>query len=166
MVKTKVICAFTGLGKSTVGKKYNNICDLRVSKFMYDYSNIKEKDYEKMKGEKTRLPNKDWPNNYLSAIRAAINNYDIVLVPANEEIKELLPKNNINFLLILPSYDSRDKLINIMHKRGNNDNLIDVVIKRFDNWSRNQDDYNYPIVVLEKDKYLEDYLLQEGYINK
>lgn len=36
---------------------------------------------------------------------------------------------------------------------------INEVMQYFDNWSRKQEDYLYPIIILEKDKYLEDILI-------
>lgn len=34
----------------------------------------------------------------------------------------------------------------------------------FDNWSRNQEDYSYPIIILDKNRYLEDLFLDMGLI--
>ena len=59
----------------------------------------------------------------------------------------------------------RKKLLKIYEKRGNNAALVKDVMYNFDNWSRNQKDYSYSIVVLDKDKYLEDLLLEKGLIN-
>lgn len=157
----KVISVFAGLGKTTVGKRYSNICDLQSSPYRCDYSAINEEDYEKMKYNPLRTQNPEWPNNYLKAIIDAMNNYDIVLVPSNLDIRKLLRDNNIDFLFVLPSndIDNREKLLEIYKQRGNNDDLIKDVMYNFDNWSRNQEDYNYPIVILDKDKYLEDLLI-------
>ena len=70
-------------------------------------------------------------------------------------------------MFILPSKDKeiRKKLLKIYEKRGNNAALVKDVMYNFDNWSRNQKDYSYSIVVLDKDKYLEDLLLEKGLIN-
>ncbi|MDE6292343.1 MAG: hypothetical protein K2L98_01535 [Bacilli bacterium] len=86
-MKVKVISVFAGLGKTTVGNKYKNVCDLTSSKYRYDYSNINQEDYEKMKYDKSMIVNPNWPNNYLDALKDAIKNYDIVLVPSKEEIR-------------------------------------------------------------------------------
>jgi len=40
----KVMSIFSGLGKSTVGEKYSNVCDLRSSAYRCDYSNIHPED--------------------------------------------------------------------------------------------------------------------------
>lgn len=156
----KVISAFAGLGKTTVGKKYNNVIDLQSSIYHYDYTNIDAKDYEKMKYNNYRKINSSWPDNYIKAIKEAIKKYDIVLVPSNKEIRELLEKNNIEFIFVFPSIDSKDELIKRYIKRGNTQNLIDNVMVDFNNWSRNQKDYTYPIVILDKNKYLEDLLIE------
>lgn len=42
--------------------------------------------------------------------------------------------------------------------------LIHEVTNYFDTWSRNQKDYNYKIEIINKDKYLEDLLLDLGYL--
>lgn len=160
----KVISVFAGLGKTTVSKKYPNVCDLQSSPYRCDYSNIDKKDYEKMKCDKTRIINPNWPINYLEALKKAIEEYDLVLVPSNPDIRELLQENNINFLFVLPSIDSREILLNRYKKRKNNKQLIDEVTNYFDTWSRNQKDYNYKIEIINKDKYLEDLLLDLGYL--
>lgn len=160
----KVISVFAGLGKTTVSKKYPNVCDLQSSPYRCEYSNIDKKDYEKMKCDKTRVINPNWPNNYLEALKKAIEEYDLVLVPSNPDIRKLLQENNIDFLFVLPSIDSREILLNRYKKRKNNKELIDEVTNYFDTWSRNQKDYNYKIEIINKDKYLEDLLLDLGYL--
>lgn len=63
----KVISVFAGLGKTTVGKKYSNVCDWQSSPYRCDYSTIDKNDYEKMKYDLSRTPNPEWPNNYLKS---------------------------------------------------------------------------------------------------
>jgi len=167
-MKGKVISVFAGLGKTTVGKKYPNVCDLMSSPYRCDYSNISICDYEKMKYDSARTPNREWPNNYLKAILAAMENYDIVLVPSSLDVRTLLLENNIPFLFVLPSSDSktREKLLQRYKDRGNNEELIKDVMYNFDNWSRKEEDYPYPIAILEKEEYLEDLLLQLNLLRK
>lgn len=160
MNNIKVISVFAGLGKTTVSKKYPNVCDLRSSTYRCDYSNIKEEDYEKMKCVKTRIPNPNWPNNYLEAIKDVMKKYDLILVPSNLDIRNLLLENHIPFMFVLPSVDSKDMLFQRYQDRGNSQDLIQDVMNYFDTWSRNQEDYSYPIKILEKNQYLEDLLIQ------
>ena len=100
-----VISVFAGLGKTYVGSKYSNVCDLQSSPYRYDYSKIDKNDYEKKKNDLSRIVNPLWPNNYLDAIIDAREKYDVVLVPSNLDIRELLISNHIDFYFVLPSYD-------------------------------------------------------------
>lgn len=165
-MKAKVISVFAGLGKTTVGNKYSNVCDLTSSKYRYDYSNINQEDYEKMKYDKGMIVNPRWPDNYLESLREAMMKYDIVLVPSNEDIRLLLQREKIDFLFVLPSMDSKEMLLERYKARGNNDILIKEVIGYFDNWSRDSQDYDYQLIILDKDKTLEDLLLELNYISK
>lgn len=162
----KVLSVFAGLGKTTVGQKYDNVCDLTSSKYRYDYNNINVCDYEKMKYDENVVVNPFWPDNYLGALRDAMNKYDVVLVPSNEDIRLLLQREKMEFMFVLPSMDSKEMLLERYKDRGNNEILINEVMKYFDNWSRDEKDYDYPVIILDKDKYLEDLLLELNYIIK
>ena len=48
----------------------------------------------------------------------------------------------------------------------NSQELINLVMGYFDTWSYKKDDYKCPLVILDKDKYLEDYLSDEKLIWK
>lgn len=94
--------------------------------------------------------------------------YDIVLVPSSLDVRKLLYDNNVDFLFVIPSDDieNRERLLERYKQRGNSEDLINDAMYNFDNWSRNQKDYNYPIIVLNKDSYLEDILLDMNLIKK
>ena len=85
MKKSIVISGFSGIGKTTLAKKYKNVIDLDAAEFVYDDSNIIHIPFEQRKGEK-RNPNKNWPNNYIRAIKDAIQRYDLILVWDREDI--------------------------------------------------------------------------------
>lgn len=121
-----------------------------------------------MKCNSTRISNPEWPNNYLKAIIEKINMYDLILVPSSIDVRQLLKDNNIEFLFVLPDTDdeTRKMLLQRYKQRENNDALIKEVMNNFDTWSRNQEDYDYPIIILDKNKYLEDLLLGLGFLHK
>lgn len=121
-----------------------------------------------MKCNSTRISNPEWPNNYLKAIIEKINMYDLILVPSSIDVRQLLKDNNIEFLFVLPDTDdeTRKMLLQRYKQRENNDALIKEVMNNFDTWSRNQEDYDYPIIILDKNKYLEDLLLDLGFLHK
>jgi len=119
-----------------------------------------------MKCVKDRIPNPDWPHNYLKALKETIEKYDLVLAPSNLDIRNLLIENHIPFMFVLPSLDSRDQLLTRYRERRNSEDLIHNVMSYFDHWSRKQEDYSYPIIILEKDKYLEDLLLDLNLVER
>ena len=164
-MSAKVFSVFAGLGKTYVGKKYPNVLDLQSSPCRYDYTNVKKEDYEKIKEKPNRKVNPNWPNNFIDAIKEASNKYDIILVSPSPDIRELLEQNDIDYTFILPSKDSREILLKRYKKRENSQELINLVMGYFDTWSYKEEDYNCPLVILDKDKYLEDYLKEEGLIN-
>lgn len=166
MKKGIVMSVFAGLGKTVVGNIYPNVCDLQSSPYRCDYTDVKDEEYEQLKCAKDRIPHPEWPDNYVSAIKSAIEEYDVVLVPSNQDIRELLSKNNIEFVFVLPSMDSKDMLEKRYRDRGNNEEMIQDVMKNFGLWSRDQKDYPYKIEILPKDQYLKDMLVERGYINK
>ena len=47
----KIFSVFSGLGKTFVGNKYQNVCDLQSSPYRYDYSSVSKGEYEKIKYE-------------------------------------------------------------------------------------------------------------------
>lgn len=163
-----VISAFSGLGKTTIERKYKNICDLATSQYRYDFSNVKEEDYEKLKEDKDNKVNKNWPNNYIEALKKAIRDYDIVLVPVSLDVRKILEDNSIEYILVLPNKNKkfRDRLIKTFEERKNNKKLIDNVLTYFDNWSRDPKDYICKLEIINEDEYLEDFLIRKKYVNK
>ena len=162
-----VISAFPGLGKTTVGKKYKNICDLATSKYRYDFSNVKQDDFEKLKENIDNKINVEWPNNYINVLKKSIIDFDIVLVPVNLDVRKLLEENQIEYILVIPNKNKkfRDRLIKTFEERGNNKNLINNVLEYFDNWSRDPKDYNCKLEIINDDEYLEDFLIRKRYID-
>lgn len=161
MKKGIVIAGFAGIGKTTLAKKYKNVIDIESSPYKYDYSNIKDFNIEEMKGKSGRIINKEFPLNYINAIKDAVKKYDVVLVWIHP--KEILPYYdyyNIDYYLCFPSKEAiseyKDRFIN----RGNNQEFINKVINSYD--KRYVDFINNPHkkIVLSKGETLEDALIK------
>ena len=157
-----VISCFAGLGKTTVAKKYPNVCDLQTSAFRRNPS-IKTYDYEKQKGFDSNITNPNFPQNYLDALENARTKYEIVLVTMAHDIRELLEQNNIPFIFVLPERTNsfKEKLIARCQERGNSESFVKYISENFDSLSRNQKDYKNKILILKENQYLEDLLLEE-----
>lgn len=156
---SRVICAFTGLGKTYLSKKYSNVIDFDLQKFKYIYNQKDLDTIEKLKGIENKVINKNWPNNYIIQLRKIINQDKIILVPADKEVRDILVAENINFVFIMPSIDSKEELISRYIKRGNNQKYIKRAINDLEKWSNLK--YDYEVIVLDKEEFLEDWLIKE-----
>ena len=164
--KGLIIAAFAGTGKTYLAKKYKNVIDLESSKYKYDYSMCSSVDYEKLKGDKNRVPNNEWPQNYVKAIKNAQTKYDIVFVFICEEALEIYKKYNIDFIVCYPSELAFKKYYKSRYEgRGNSELWIKNVLSYYDKFVTNYlQKCEYEKIILNNDETLEDALKKSGYI--
>ncbi len=158
---SKIICAFAGLGKTYLSQKYSNVIDFDLQKFKYIY-NENITNFEEYKGLSNKIINKEWPQNYVKKLKEIMNKDKIILVPADEEVRQLLLLENISFVFVLPSFDSKDNLVERYKERGNSEKFIQRAIQNLIDWHHLH--YKYETIILKKNEYLEDYLLREKLI--
>lgn len=158
---SKIICAFAGLGKTYLSQKYSNVIDFYLQKFKYIY-NENITNFEEYKGLSNKIINKEWPQNYVKKLKEIMNKDKIILVPADEEVRQLLLLENISFVFVLPSFDSKDNLVERYKERGNSEKFIQRAIQNLIDWHHLH--YKYETIILKKNEYLEDYLLREKLI--
>lgn len=162
MKKGIVISGFSGIGKTTLAKKYKNIIDLDAAEFVYDDSNMQHIPFEQRKGEK-RNPNINWPNNYINAIKEAKQNYDFVLVWDREDIINEYIKNNINFILCYPSKEDLNNYVKRFRNRGNTEKYIKIKLKQYDEKIKLFDNLNVKKIILTNNETLEEYLKKKNF---
>lgn len=159
-----ILSVFAGCGKTYVSNKYSNVCDLESSKYRWIYSE-KSTDLstEEKKGTKDRVPNPEWPMNYIKALLKATHEYDVVLIAQYEEVRELLQKMHIPYALVFPTISSKDEYIRRYRERGNNTAFVQLISDNYEIWIQNL--YISPEpdkFVLETGEYLEDLLVGYG----
>lgn len=65
-MKTLIIRGYPGVGKTYVGKKYNNIVDLESSDYKWIYDDrVKNMEKELRKSTTYKKLNPKWPSNYI-----------------------------------------------------------------------------------------------------
>lgn len=154
-----IIAGFSGIGKTSLGKKYSNVIDLDSAEYAYDDSDILYLNLEQRKGM-DRKQNKEWPENYIKAIKDATCKYEYVLVWDRIDIVEEYIKNNLDFILCYPSKDSLEIYKKRYKNRGNSDFYIDKKIKEYDEKMKFFKELNVKKIILEGDDTLEKYLLR------
>lgn len=157
-----IIAGFSGIGKTSLGKKYSNVIDLDSAEYAYDDSDILYLSLEQRKGI-DRKQNKEWPENYIKAIKDAILKYEYVLVWDRIDIVEEYIKNKLDFILCYPSKDSLEIYKERYKNRGNSDFYIDKKIKEYDEKMKFFNKLNIKKIVLEGNDTLEKYLIRNGY---
>lgn len=133
-MKTYVISAFPGCGKSYCFKKYGDkfkILDSDSNKFSWTTD-----------GEGITVRNKDFPNNYIKHIKDNIGKVDIIFVNSHKEVREALSENNIDAILIYPYRHCKTQWLTRFKLRGDGEKFIKFLS---DNW------YNF-LSELENDK--------------
>lgn len=163
-----IIAGFTALGKTTLSEKYDNIIDLESSLYQWKYKDkMNLEKIEKNKGRKERIPNEEFPQNYIKAILEAKSKYDIVLTSMHWEILEYFNENNINFYLTYPNLDSGDILKQRCINRGNTEEWAQAIKDKVDLWYPRLEEYNIKnIIFIDKDEYLEDVLIRMKLIKR
>lgn len=166
--KGLVIAGFPGIGKSVLGSKYLNVKDLESSDFYYDNTGFEDIPVEARKGMERPI-NKDWPLNYVNAIKEAQKKYDIIFVWIDAD--KALPvynQNNIPYTVCYPSKEALDEeyIKERIIGRGNSEKFAGRVRKVADDYESRVKRYNENAqgnIILKKDETLESYLLENNY---
>lgn len=156
--KAIIISGFSCLGKTYLGKKYDNVLDLEASDYKWIYYDKElAKDVEKRKGITNRIVNPDYPENYLSALLENINNYSIILITPEKRIREELMQRCIPYLVAYPT--NPEFLVDRAIERRNNLHFAQGLKKSYIQW--------YPeekVLWVKENEYLEDTLRKENII--
>ena len=112
-MKTKIISAFPGVGKTHFS---NN-------------TNLKVKD-----SDSSTFPKENFPQNYIESIREDIGKYDVILVSSHEQVREALYRNKIEYNLVFPHGNCKEEYIQRYIDRGSPDAFIELLDRMWDQW--------------------------------
>ncbi|MCQ2740198.1 MAG: hypothetical protein MJ237_08255 [bacterium] len=131
---TLVISGFPGIGKTTSAQQHleGTVIDSDSSNFSWlrDANGNIQTDAN---GVKIRHP--EFPNNYMKHIEGAIEDKaDIVFVSSHDNVREALNKAKIPHILVYPSYDMKEEMIQRYIDRGSPKSFIDLIRNNWDNF--------------------------------
>ena len=162
-----VISGFAGIGKTTLQKNYPNVIDLESSDFKWIYQNedIELMNEEKRKGITERVRNPLWPYNYVKVIMQKLNEYDIVLISQDNEVRDCLKENNCKYYACFPQKECKEEFIQRYINRGNNEKFINLISNNFEDWIdalMNEENK----IIMEPGEFLENTLIRYQIIKK
>lgn len=145
-MKTKVISAFPGTGKSYFSNQLgqrDKIIDLDTYEFTNGYD------------ERGEFRNRDFPNNYILAIKEYLGKADILFVGCQPEVLDILRSEGIPFTLIYPKRELKNHYVSRYLERQSPQSFIDLLSNNWDrflNLLEGQKDCE--IIVLDEDQYI------------
>ncbi|MBQ8522755.1 MAG: hypothetical protein IJ458_03735 [Clostridia bacterium] len=167
----KIIAAFAGVGKSFIGKKYENILDLESTYYKWLENGVANLTEEERKGNKNRVLNPNWPQNYIAEILKQKDNYDIVLIQLsherlkNEQIFEYFNENKIEFYVARPNLSGWKYIEDRLRTRGNTEEFINQVKDNFEIFIEEFSKPQYNQIIIEDGEFLENALIKNKFIS-
>ncbi|MBQ7917690.1 MAG: hypothetical protein IJ310_02605 [Clostridia bacterium] len=166
----KIIAAFAGVGKSYVGKKYPNVLDLESTYYKWLEDGVAHLTEEERKGNKNRVLNPNWPQNYIEEILKQKENYDIVLIQLsharlkNEKIFEYFDENNIEYYVARPNLTGWKYIEQRLRDRGNTEEFVGQVRDNFNIFIEEFSKDKYNQIIIEDGEFLEKALIDGGFL--
>ena len=131
-MKTKIISAFPGTGKSYYHKNHpNTTLDSDSSQFSWLYDGDGNKLYD---DDEKPIRNPWFPSNYIEHIKSNIGKYEYIFVSSHKEVREALVDNCLLFYLIYPDFNDMDIYIERYKQRGSPDGFINLVRNNWEGW--------------------------------
>jgi hypothetical protein len=125
-MKTKIISAFPGTGKSYYHNKYK---ETTLDSDSSNFSWIKDNE-----GNNTNQRNPEFPRNYINHIKENIGKYKYIFVSSHKEVRDALLNECLFFYLVYPDDRRKDEFIQRYKNRGNDENFIKLVSNNWEEW--------------------------------
>ena len=155
------------LGKTHLAKKYTNVIEIESGYYCYHLTKEQLRlGIEKVKGLPDRIPNKEYPVNYVNELINATKKYDIVMSAMCGNIRAELDRRGQKYLVIYSDLNMKNEIIQRSIDRGNNQYYINGIINKYESITQELNALNVPKIVLSGHQYLEDVLLEIGLLKK
>jgi hypothetical protein len=123
-MKTKIICAFPGCGKSFYHKNHSETTldsDSSMFSWVIHPDGIKER-------------NPEFPHNYIEHIKNAIGKYDVIFISTHKEVRDALVKNCIFHYIVYPRFCDKEMFKQRYIERHSDDILIQKILENWTEW--------------------------------
>ena len=122
-MRTRIIAAFPGTGKSAYHKEYpETTLDSDSSLFSW------------IETEQGKIRNPEWPGNYIKHIQENIGKFEFIFVSTHKEVREALLDSCLFFYLIYPGKRNKEQYLKRYESRGNTDEFVKLLDKNWDIW--------------------------------
>ena len=159
-----IISGFGGVGKTELAKRYKNVIDLESSPYKYNYSGISKLNFEQVKGKEGRELNANYPENYIKAIKKAMQKYDIVCVRYNaDEPVDFYDTYGLKYIVCYPTKKAYKKYRQRFIARGNSDQWIEKNKRLFEIAFQRCKRFKGEKILLHDNETLESALIKRGY---
>jgi hypothetical protein len=127
-MRTKIISAFPGTGKSYYHIKYPSITlDSDSSNFSW---------FKDENGNNTKERNPEFPQNYINHIKENIGKYKYIFVSSHKEVRDALLDNCLFFYVVYPNERRKDEFLERYRSRGNDEKFIQLISDNWEKWIR------------------------------
>lgn len=127
-MRTKIISAFPGTGKSYYHSKHP---DITLDSDSSNFSWIKDEN-----GVNTAERNPDFPQNYINHIKENIGKYKYIFVSSHKQVRDALLDNCIFFYLVYPDERRKEEFLERYRNRGNDEKFIQLISDNWEKWIR------------------------------
>jgi len=125
-MRTKIISAFPGTGKSYYYNKHKDSC---IDSDSSEFSWVKDKD-----GNNTKERNPNFPQNYIDHIKNNIGKYEYIFVSSHKDVRDSLKDNCIFYYLFYPDRSRKDEFLERYVQRGSPETFVKLIDVNWDNW--------------------------------
>lgn len=162
-----LVLAYPGSGKTFLADNYENISDFEFQHFRYDYGEYKHLPLEQLKGRtEIRTNNKEWPNNFFTALDEELQKDRIVLVPFATSLLEILSyleeSKNVRIIFAIQDKNSFEQLAQSFRNRGNSEQFIERRRNDFEKCHAIISDSKFEKIYISKNEFLSDALSRIG----
>jgi hypothetical protein len=155
-----IVAAHAGTGKTTLASMFpDQVTDLVCMPYKY-YLPENGEDTESVKADPDLTMREEWPLNYVSAIKEALEGGKILLIPPAWNVLIRLEMERIPYILCYPRRDAKEVYRQRYITRGNSEAFLSIFIDGWDKFMDTMEADTYGRhIVLEPHEFLGDVLM-------